>query len=216
MNIIIIGAGGHSQVVMEALVKDDNYNVIGYLDDNIELQGKILYDKPVLGKIEMLGEMATYHVEGAIVAIGDNTKRKEFSKYVEDMGLQLINAIHYNSTISQKATVGKGIYIGPNVVIGPNVTIGNSVIINAGTCLPHNNKVGDYVNISPNVCISGGTIIGKETFIGIGVSLVQYITIGCNAVIGAGSVIINDIPDYAKAIGVPGKLINFNENRRTI
>lgn len=44
---------------------------------------------------------------------------------------------------------------------------------------------------------------------GIGASIIQGITIGKWATIGAGTVIIQDVPDYAVVVGIPGKIIRY-------
>ena len=48
--------------------------------------------------------------------------------------------------------------------------------------------------------------------IGIGAVIIQGIKIGKWAIIGAGAVIVNDIPDYAMVVGVPGKIIKYLKN----
>ena len=42
--------------------------------------------------------------------------------------------------------------------------------------------------------------------------IIQGIKIGKWAKIGAGAVIVNDIPDYAMVVGVPGKIIKYLKN----
>ena len=48
--------------------------------------------------------------------------------------------------------------------------------------------------------------------IGIGAVVIQGIKIGRWAIIGAGAVIVNDVPDFAIVVGVPGKIIKYLEN----
>ncbi len=70
--------------------------------------------------------------------------------------------------------------------------------------------IGDFAHIAPNVSIAGNVSIGEGSQIGIGASIVQGVTIGKWAVVGAGSVILDDVPDYAVVVGVPGKIIKYN------
>jgi acetyltransferase EpsM len=53
--------------------------------------------------------------------------------------------------------------------------------------------------------------VGEGSNIGIGASVIQGVSIGKWVVVGAGTVIIDDIPDYAVVVGIPGKIIKFNK-----
>ena len=44
-------------------------------------------------------------------------------------------------------------------------------------------------------------------FIGIGANIIQCLSVGDYAVVGAGAAVIQDIPEYATAVGVPAKVI---------
>ena len=63
-------------------------------------------------------------------------------------------------------------------------------------------KIGEHSHLAPGVSIGGRTTIGKNSFIGIGSSIADYIKIGQDVVIGAGSVIVKDINDMSKVVGV--------------
>jgi acetyltransferase-like isoleucine patch superfamily enzyme len=54
-----------------------------------------------------------------------------------------------------------------------------------------------------------GVKIGRRVFLGIGVTILPNVEIGEGAVIGAHSVVMNDIPAFAVATGVPAKVIRF-------
>ena len=80
LKIIIIGAGGFGKEAL-SLVNDCNkvkkeFNVIGFVDDNIELQKKIINDLPVLGNTEWLISSNDSSI-GCIIAIGEPKIRKE-------------------------------------------------------------------------------------------------------------------------------------------
>ena len=42
-NVIIIGAGGHAKVIADIVKKSDD-KLIGFLDDNEEVQDKVVFD----------------------------------------------------------------------------------------------------------------------------------------------------------------------------
>ncbi|WP_215569501.1 acetyltransferase [Bacillus mycoides] len=209
--IVIFGAGGQSQAVLEALSFDENISVIGYIDKDSKLHGENISNLPVLGDITHLHSLKKLNkVDGVFVAIGDNYIRERYTKILQNLGLEIINAFHPSAVISKKAQIGVGVYVGPGTVIGPYVEIGDHCLINMNSSIPHYNKIGEFVNVAPNVAIGGGTIVGNNSFIGIGASLIQYIEIGRDVIVGAGAAVINNIDNGSIVVGVPGKIIKKN------
>ena len=76
MRILIIGAGGHAQVIADIIRTAPRVpggpQLAGYLDDRKSLHGSVLVGAPVLGPVYMLSSVAH---DSAIVAIGDNHVR---------------------------------------------------------------------------------------------------------------------------------------------
>lgn len=59
-------------------------------------------------------------------------------------------------------------------------------------------------------------MIGNDVFIGANVTVLDGAKIADGAVIGAGAVVVNDIPPYAIAVGVPAKVIKYRFDESTI
>ncbi|MCR4943544.1 MAG: acetyltransferase [Clostridium sp.] len=210
-NIIIIGAGGQSQVVLEALEYYKENNVIGYLDNDVTLKGKIISGYPVIGNISKLSELIDKKlIDSAIIAIGDSYARKKYSKLIEEKNLRVVNAIHPKSIISNRAKLGKGIFVGAGAVIGPYSEVDDYCIVNVNSVIPHYNKIESYVNIAPGVSMGGGCKIGHNSFIGIGASLKQYINIVHDCIVGAGAVVICDLKESGVYVGIPAKQKNIS------
>lgn len=53
------------------------------------------------------------------------------------------------------------------------------------------------------------SFVGNDVFIGANVTVIDGVSIGDGAVIGAGAVVVNDIPPYAIAVGVPARVIKY-------
>ena len=60
--------------------------------------------------------------------------------------------------------------------------------------------------------MAGGVHIGEGTHIGIGAIVIEGIKIRKWCKIGAGSVVLEDIPDYSTAVGVPAKFIKVSND----
>ena len=55
MKVVIIGAGDGGEVVADILSQYQEYEIVGFLDDNKELHGKEFSGVKVLGKIDPAG-----------------------------------------------------------------------------------------------------------------------------------------------------------------
>ncbi len=108
----------------------------------------------------------------------------------------------------QYSRIGKFCSIGPNFYCGRGIHPLNgistapmfySTMSQNGVTLSPNNKITEIKDIK----------IGNDVFIGMNVSVLDGVTIGDGAVIGAGAVVVNNIPPYAIAVGVPARVIRY-------
>lgn len=98
------------------------------------------------------------------------------------------------------ATLGAGILIdhGMGVVIGETAQIGNRVTIYHGTTLGGTGK---------DKGIKRHPTVGDNVVIGAGAKVLGNINIGSNSKIGSNSVVLNDVPEGATVVGIPGKVV---------
>ncbi len=101
--------------------------------------------------------------------------------------------------IHPAARLGKGIMIdhGTGVVIGETAVVGDDVSMLHGVTLGGSGKEGG--DRHPK--------IGNGVMIGANASILGNIKIGERSKIGAGSVVLEDIPAFSTAVGVPAKII---------
>lgn len=164
--IIIAGANrsGHAGMVLNTLKLINQHSVVGFLDNN-PLVDKVP-DIPLLGGTEPLPELDG--IEGAVVAIGENSSREKISRQLKDQGLKLLNVIHPNTYLSPGVVLGEGVFIGPGSVINSGVRIGNNVIVSAGVVVDHSVIIEDNVFIGPGAIVDCRAKIGKNAFINTG------------------------------------------------
>lgn len=206
-NVVIIGAGGHAKVIADIIVKSKD-NVIGFLDDNVEIGKAIIGNLECIGKISKCVEIqATNPNYMFVIAIGNNFVRKNiYEKYK----LNYYIAIHPTAIIGMQVTIEEGAVVMANACINPNAKIGKSCIINTGAIIEHDNIIEDYVHISPNSTLCGTVKIAECTHIGAGSTIKNNITICENCIIGAGAVVVKDIKEKGTYVGVPARLKETN------
>jgi sugar O-acyltransferase (sialic acid O-acetyltransferase NeuD family) len=215
MNVVIVGAGGHGKVVLDILQYDRRINLAGFIDDNRHSHGKFIDDIPIIGDTAGLEKMvALRHIEGAIIAVGDNQVRARIYARLKDTGIKIINAIHPGAILAKDVKFGEGVVIASGAKINTGTKIGNNVIINTGVIIDHDNIIEDHVHISPGVKLSGNVTIKKYTHVGLGVTVVSKITINENVTVGGGAIVLKDIPAYTTAVGRPAKVIKYKEKPR--
>jgi len=205
MKAIIYGAGEHGRVVLDIL-QVMGVDVIGFIDDTINLHGT------AVNEVQVLGGFDTIDTEGAgdvkyIIALGDNTARDQKYQELKELRKQFINAIHPSAEISRNVRIGHGVVIAPKCVVNTDAVIGDNVIINTGAIVEHDNIIEDNAHIAPGVCMAGGVRVKKGATVGIGAIVLDDLTIGKNATVGAGAVVTRDVPDNALVVGMPAKIV---------
>lgn len=201
--VIIIGAGGHSKVIADIILKS-NDNVIGFLDDGKEIGTQILLNYKVIGKIDYINEINDNEIS-YIIAIGNNEIRKQI--YERYPNLSYYTAIHPNAVIANDVKIGKGTAIMANSVINTSAKIGEFCIINTGTILEHDNEIGNFVHISPGATLSGTVKVSELVHIGTGSKIKNNININRKCTIGVGTVIVKDINAEGVYVGIPARKI---------
>jgi acetyltransferase EpsM len=203
--IFVIGAGGHAKVVIDVILSS-GLQVSGIFDDDESLTGQHIFQIPVLGKIEKVKE---YDDGKFIVAIGDNEIRMKIVKNLSFSYDKFYTIVHPSAIIGKKVEIGAGSMILGGVVINTGTFIGKHSIINTSSSVDHHNRISDFVHIAPGTHTGGNVEIGEGALVGIGTSIIPGIKIGKWSIIGAGTVVIEEVPDYATVVGVPGRVIKI-------
>lgn len=205
--ILIIGAGGHGQVIADAIMQaaeaGQAIKPIGYLDDNPAQHGQQLLGLPVLGSVAMRTQIAH---DALVIAIGNNRIRQRVYTQLRAQGESFATIIHPTAIIAAGVVIGAGTMICARVVINPGATIGANVILNTASTIDHHNQIGDHVHIAPGVHTGGDVIIEEGGFIGIGAIVMPQRRVGAWSTIGAAGLVQRDIPAGVVAVGVPAQI----------
>jgi len=201
--ILIIGSGGHSKVVIEALMASRPRTSIIVADQNESRVGHFMYgDVPVVLLEKWSALPRFFHV-----AIGNNIIRKKCCIDAMAQKKALVTIISLDATVSPTAKILDGCFVAARAVIAADSEVGEGCIVNHSAVIDHDCCVGSYSHIAPNVTLGGNVHIGDECMIGAGATILPGMKIGNNVVIGAGAVITSNVPDYKTVVGVPGKQV---------
>ena len=210
MRSIIISAGTYGEVYL-AYLQEAGIEIVGFVDDNPDLQGKTVKGIPVIGKISDLNDLKDkFHVEAVYCPIGNNKLRVKFLEQAKSLGYKTPNFIHSSVIMHSTVEIGEGVYILLGAKIMPYTIIDDYVMISMNALIAHHNhlKKGTFISTGVNF---GASITAKEqTYIGIGATIMTGIhELGEGCLIGAGAVVIKDVPDNAVVAGVPAKIIRY-------
>jgi sugar O-acyltransferase (sialic acid O-acetyltransferase NeuD family) len=201
-NLLLVGAGGHAKVVLDALLLAGiSIDTIQVSDDDPAKAGMPLLDLFVLYPgIPREFVPATFHV-----CVGHCLIRHRIFETLLSAGAQPLSVIHPNTSISNFAAVGAGSFIAARAVIAPSAQIGRSCIVNHGAIVDHDCVIGDFCHIAPNATLGGGVRVEEDVLIGAGATILPGVRIGRRAIIGAGAVLTRDALPYTTYAGVPAR-----------
>jgi serine O-acetyltransferase len=117
--------------------------------------------------------------------------------------------------ISQFARFITGIEIHPGATIGHGFFIDHGM----GVVIGETTRIGNWVTLYQGVTLGGtGKQCGKRhpdvedyAVIGVGASVLGDITVGKGARVGGGAVVVNDVPPYTTAVGIPARIVAWRD-----
>ncbi len=196
MRLLVVGAGGHAKVVIDAA------RAAGH--DVVAAVGSAEGTADILG-IPVVPDATAVTADGFIIAVGDNRRRAAlFSEYVVT-GLAATTVVHPSAVIAASAEIADGTFVAAGAVVNPSARIGCNVILNTGCTIDHDCVVADHAHIGPGVNVCGGTSVGSGTLLGVGSCAMPGVQIGAWSVVGAGAAIVSDLPARMVCTGVPAR-----------
>lgn len=185
----------------------------------------IVSDNAILGKDVQIGP---YCVVDGDVSIGDRTVLRAFSRVCNYTELGSGCTIHEYAVIggdpqdlSYKGEVSYA-KLGDNVTCreyvtvnrasgeGESTIVGDNCFIMEGVHLAHNVKIGVDCTIANKAGLSGHVHVGDYAVIGGMAGFHQFVHIGSYCMIGGMSRIVQDVPPFSLAFGIPIRVYDIN------
>lgn len=202
--VLVLGAGGHARMCLEALQSRGSVVVVGAV--SADGTGIDSLGVPVLGLDVDVEEIAQREgVTTFCVAIGDNSSRERHTRRLTERGHLITDAISSSAVVSPSATLGSGVQLMPAAVVNAAARIGDGTIVNTNASVDHDCRIGDFVHVAPGVAIGGDVTIGDRAMVGLGARVLPGISIGADATVGIGAVVIRDVAAGATVVGVPAR-----------
>ena len=145
MRLVILGAGGYGQTVMDIAESSGKYDEIVFLDDSSSAAN-------VVGKC---GDYARFLNDNTefYPAFGNNSLRLDFIEKLESLGAKIITLIHPDAYISPRATIALGCAVFPKAVVNTDTKVEKGCIINIGALVDHGCIIEKGVHISPGAVV---------------------------------------------------------------
>lgn len=207
--IVIYGAGLGAKQLLEVTRQLDDVQVLGLIDDGVDMAGASMMGTSVLGGFAVLTELAHRgQVDGVALSFHSEVRRKVHRRIRSEIpGLTLHSLIDPRAMVGMDVQVGEGALIEAGAVVGPGTVVGEGVIVDVGAIVAHDCHLGPFSHLSPGCALSGVVNLTENVLVGVGAAINSTVTIGRNVIISAGAAVMNDVPDDAVVMGVPAKVI---------
>ena len=207
-DLIIVGASGFGREILAIIEMinrtEPTWNVLGFIDDNLNALDNFSLGYNVLGTIE---EWKPTDNEKYVIAISSPKTKEKIVRLLKERGAKFATIIAPTATVGARTTVGEGVVMFGDVGVSVDVTIGDFVFFNALDGIGHDAVIGDYCTFGPKVCISGKTVMGKCVNVGALASTYPGVIVEDYATIGMNSAAIKRVKSNTTVIGVPAKKI---------
>lgn len=150
-SLLIIGAGGHGQVVKE-IAEDLGYTKIAFLDDNSPL---------AIGKIDDIEKLKDEYEE-AFVGIGNNAFRGKLIDRLVQAGYIVPALVHPSAYVSRTAVIEIGTVVEPKAIVNAHANVGKGCIVSVGAIVDHDTVLEECVHANAGSIVKAGGQVEKE------------------------------------------------------
>ena len=204
--IIVLGAGGHARVLIDAL-RSRAAIIRGVVDADNDKHAQMLFDIPIIGDDQAVLDIPADSV-GLVNGIGTvrvSLQRRQIFDDFKRKGYCFATVIHASAIVAADVLLGEGAQIMAGAVLQTGCQIGENTIINTRVAVDHDCIIGNHVHVSPGATLCGNVTVGDGAHIGAGATVIQGIRIGRNGMVAAGALVIRDIADDVTVAGVPAR-----------
>ena len=209
--LVVIGATAFLEI--KTIIDDINnispkYEVIGILDDNLDIQSQEIGGVPVLGTLLDVNKFP--EEVNFVFAIGSYKSRILRYNILKKLQLRrerFETIIHPSVKIYSSSILGYGCVIHPNVVIFNNTIIEDFVFVLPNTIIGAYNHIYEGALITSLVSTTVNVKVGPYSHIGTGSIIAEGKKVGAGAQVAMGSQVFRNIPNGVFSFGNPAKFL---------
>lgn len=153
-SLLVIGAGGFAQAVLDTLRHLPSLRPVGLLDDRhpeLSSLGRL----PVLGRISQLAQYRD-HAQAAVIAIGNPMARASLFEQAQAAGFALPPVVHPRAYVAADVDIGAGAIVMAGAIVGAATRLGDGCLVNAGAIIDHDCQIGRFSHIGIAASMGGG------------------------------------------------------------
>lgn len=204
-HLIIVGAGGMGRTMYdlsrESLGYGTEFDIIGFIDDNLGALTNFWNYPPILGTIT---DYQPKKNEVFVCSIGGQSRKTCIISLI-DRKAEFIPLIHNTARVGTNVQMGKGNFIGAFTTIAADACLGDYNFIQSLTIIGHDVKIGNWNRIDSQVMMVGATMVGDHNMIHTGAMINHNVHIGNECVIGAYSFVTMDVESGSTLFSSPAR-----------
>lgn len=201
--LLLVGASGLGRETAEAVRAGEEWELVGWADDDPARWGTELDGLPVLGGPDVLLEHADW---SAVLCPGSGRGRAALAGRLTAWGLtddRYATVVHPTAVVPASCDVGPGSIVLASTVLTTAVTLGRHVVLMPGCVLTHDDVLSDFATVCARVALAGSVRVGAGAYLGAGCLVREHLSVGDWSVVGMGAVVLRDVPAAEVWAGTP-------------
>ena len=206
--LLLVAASGLAREVLAVVRTSRAYDVVGFLDDDVERHGTTVDGVAVLGGVDEI----TQHPDVALLlCVGRGADRARLAGRLAGLGVaedRYAGVVERSVRVPLGCEVGAGSIVLAGVVLTAAVAIGRHVVVMSNATLTHDDVLEDFATVCAGVALGGGVRVGRAAYLGMNASVREQVTLGSGATLGMGAVLLDDVPDGETWVGTPARRVD--------
>jgi len=206
---VVLGAGGHAKVLIDALRRAKGIDPRAALDRDRSRVGERVLGVPIVGDDAALDGFDRRRVVlvNGVGSVQDTTARRAVFERGRRLGFSFAMVVHPSACIGGGVALAEGVQVLAGAIVNAEARIDVDAIINTGAIIEHDCRVGAHVHVATGAVIAGGVTLDDGVHVGAGATVIQGVHVGPGAVIGAGAAVIADVAAGDVVVGVPARRV---------
>ena len=198
--ILLLGAGGHAKVVLDALV-GAGYEVAGWCGPGAPVTWRGL---AAMGDDDRAWADQPNAYELAL-GMGQLGVRKRLCARFSARGFALPAIVHTAAYVAHPLGLADGSQVMAGAVVQPDVRLGAGCIVNTGARVDHDVRIGAFCHLAPGSVLCGDVRVGDTVIVGAGATVLPGVALGDGACVAGGAVVVADVEPGATVMGIPAR-----------